>query len=61
MRLKGILDGPGWILCVVQHCEHAAGAWSTTTDLTFIRRLRTEPDSDNLPELATEHDNLLDG
>ena len=31
-------DGPGWICRVVQHCEHAEGARSTTTDLTLIRR-----------------------
>jgi len=34
---RNLDDGPGWICCVVQHCEHAAGERSTTTDLTLIR------------------------
>jgi hypothetical protein len=49
---KGVLCyGPGWIWCVSQHCEHAEGARSTTTDLTLIRRINGDPICSTKPQI----------
>jgi hypothetical protein len=51
---RSVLDGPGWICRIVQHCEHAAGARSTTTDLTLVRLNSGNPNHDILPEFPRQ-------